>query len=70
MSTPCCLVEPSITYKLGDLPKAYWKLYAAAGKIVEQIKQHIPRVSAPDSFRASTLGLNMKPTPLAGIVWV
>jgi polo-like kinase 4 len=45
MSTPCCLAEPSATYGLGDLPKSYWKLYAAAEKLVEQIKQHIPRVS-------------------------
>ena len=45
MSSPCCLVEPFVTYKLGDLPKPYWKLYTDAGKLVEQIKQHIPRVS-------------------------
>ena len=63
MSTPCCLVEPSATYKLGDLPKTYWKLYAAAGKLIEQIKQHIPRVSALDSFSVSILGLNENPLP-------
>ena len=34
-----------MTYKLCDLPKSYWKLYTDAGKLVEQIKQHIPRVS-------------------------
>lgn len=45
MSSPCCLAEPSATYRLGNLPKSYWKLYAAAGKLVEQIKQHVPRVS-------------------------
>lgn len=45
MSSPCCLVEPSATFKLSSLPKTYWKLYATAGKLIEQIKQHIPRVS-------------------------
>jgi polo-like kinase 4 len=63
MSTPCCLVEPSATYKLGDLPKPYWKLYAAAGKLVEQIKQHIPKVSEPRSLNVPTLGLNINPFP-------
>jgi len=59
MSTPCCLVEPSATYRLGDLPKTYWKLYAAAGKLVEQTKQHIPRVSALGSLKVSTFRLNI-----------
>jgi len=63
MSSPCCLVEPSATYKLGNLPKPYWKLYADAGKLVEQIKQHIPRVSKPGSLKVSTLRLNVSPLP-------
>ena len=68
MSSPCCLVEPSATYKLGELPKPYWKLYAAAGKLVEQIKQHIPRVSAPSLFKVTTSRLNTNSPPLAGVV--
>ena len=67
MSTPCCLVEPSAAYKLCDLPKTYWKLYVAAGKLVEQIKQHIPRVSVSYSFKVLTFGLNMNPLS-AGII--
>lgn len=63
MSIPCCLVEPSAMYKLGDLPKPYWKLYSTAGKLVEQIKQRTPRVSVLGSFKVSTLRLNVNPPP-------
>jgi len=63
MSNPCCLAEPSATYKLGNLPKSYWKLYTAAGKLVEQIKQHIPRVSEPSSFKVSAGRLNTNLLP-------
>ena len=59
MSSPCCLVEPSATYRLGALPKSYWKLYTAAGKLVEQIKQHIPRVSEPYSLEMLTARLKV-----------
>ena len=62
MSSPCCLVEPSVTYKLGDLPKLYWKQYTDAGKLVEQIKQHIPRVGDPCSLRVPTLRLIIDPS--------
>ncbi|KAF9643375.1 hypothetical protein BDM02DRAFT_3191743 [Thelephora ganbajun] len=58
MSSPCCLVEPSATYKLGALPKPYWKLYTTAGKFVEQIKQHIPRLVLYESDSKFTLMAN------------
>lgn len=63
MSNPCCLVEPSATYKLDALPKSYWKLYTTAGKLIEQIKQHIPRVSELNSFRVSVVRLSINPFP-------
>lgn len=61
MSTPCCLVEPSATYKLSTLPKPYWKLYITAGKLIEQIKQHIPRVSGPSSLKELMVRLGIDP---------
>ena len=44
LSTPCCLAEPESTYALGDLPEAYKKAYEDAKRLVNQLKQRIPKV--------------------------
>ena len=49
LSTPCCLAEPESTYVLGDLPEAYKKAYEDAKRLVNQLKQRIPKVRFPPS---------------------
>ncbi|KZT12112.1 uncharacterized protein LAESUDRAFT_691279 [Laetiporus sulphureus 93-53] len=44
LSTPCCLAEPLATYSLDDLPTVYWKSYDDAGRIVNHLKQRIPKL--------------------------
>ncbi|KAF9777547.1 hypothetical protein BJ322DRAFT_1015597 [Thelephora terrestris] len=58
LSSPCCLVEPFASYRLDALPKSYWKLYTAAGKLIEQIKQHIPRLVMCESDSKFTMMAN------------
>ncbi|KAI0917288.1 hypothetical protein AcW2_007460 [Taiwanofungus camphoratus] len=45
LSTPCCLAEPLATHTLEDLPSSYWKLYSDAGRVVNQLKQRIPKLT-------------------------
>lgn len=52
LSTPCCLAEPVATYALDGLPEAYRKAYEDAKRLVNQLKQRIPKVrSSPCASR-------------------
>lgn len=44
LSTPCCLVEPVAQYGVDDLPAVYRKQYATAMKVVNGLKERIPKV--------------------------
>lgn len=44
LSVPCCLAEPIATYSLEDLPSCYWEAYLDAGRVINQLKQRIPKV--------------------------
>lgn len=45
LSTPCCLVEPIAEYGLVSLPHEYVAQYSDASKVVNHMKQRIPKVS-------------------------
>ena len=44
LSTPCCLAEPVATYVLTDLPDVHKKAYEDAKRLVNQLKQRVPKV--------------------------
>ncbi|KAH9950661.1 kinase-like domain-containing protein [Amylocystis lapponica] len=44
LSTPCCLAEPDATYSVGDLPGTYCKSYNDAARLVNQLKQRVPKL--------------------------
>ena len=44
LSTPCCLAEPRITWKLYDLPDDIWTVYLEAGRLVDKMKGKISKV--------------------------
>jgi hypothetical protein len=44
LSTPCCVAEPLAEYALLDLPERYTKLYADTTRVVNKLKQRIPKV--------------------------
>ncbi|KAH9841603.1 uncharacterized protein C8Q71DRAFT_339837 [Rhodofomes roseus] len=44
LSTPCCLAEPLATYVLSGLPEAYRKAYDDANRLVNQLKQRVPKL--------------------------
>ncbi|EIN12748.1 hypothetical protein PUNSTDRAFT_124455 [Punctularia strigosozonata HHB-11173 SS5] len=44
LEEPCYLAEPVSVHKLDVLPSRYWRIYNDASRILEQVKQRIPKV--------------------------
>ncbi|KZT73741.1 hypothetical protein DAEQUDRAFT_807948 [Daedalea quercina L-15889] len=44
LSTPCCLAEPLATHALGSLPEVYSRAYDDARRLVNQLKQRVPKL--------------------------
>ena len=45
LSTPCCLAEPLAEHEWASLPRTYWHLYDDASKVVNHLKERVPKVS-------------------------
>ncbi|GJF00693.1 kinase-like protein [Phanerochaete sordida] len=58
LSTPCCLAEPTVEHRLGSLPRTYRKQYADAAKVVNKLKQRIPRLVVHEPEAQCTLMAN------------
>ena len=45
LSTPCCLAEAISEYLVDDLPPRLARQYADAARVVDKLKQRVPKVS-------------------------
>ncbi|KAF7792613.1 hypothetical protein EIP86_003710 [Pleurotus ostreatoroseus] len=44
LSTPCCLAEPLAVHPIADLPRRHWKIYNDAARMVDEMKQRVPKL--------------------------
>ncbi|KAL4267670.1 hypothetical protein AB1N83_000945 [Pleurotus pulmonarius] len=64
MSTPWKLNQPYVSYRLEDLPTAYWKQFNDAAKSVEEIKRRTPQLVLYTPVARCTLWANGPPADI------